>query len=93
MRLEKIIAQNIIGKFWYLVDLDNEVGDDDIQDGEHYLEHTQVKPNRYDLYRKEAGDSIENSFLILGTNDPSVKPTKEAISYLRKHKLEYLIND
>jgi hypothetical protein len=88
MNCIQVKAQNVPADYWYLIDLDNEVGDDDIEVDEYYLEHTQVKPNRYDLFVKEVDSSIENSYLIIDTNDPTVKPNIKA---RRDYKLNSLI--
>ncbi len=79
MNYVQIQAQNVKAGYWYLIDLDSVVEDDGIESGEYYIEHTQVKPNRYDLFFKEGeSDSIENSYLIVDTNDPTIKPNKGA---------------
>lgn len=44
---------------------------------EYYIEHTQIKPNRYSLFKMDdSQETIENSWKIIATNNPDIEIPK-----------------
>ncbi len=49
------------------------LSDEEIQIGDYYVEHTQIKPDRYEIYQRTIDDvTIENSKKIIATTDTSL---------------------
>jgi nitrogen regulatory protein PII-like uncharacterized protein len=53
----------------------------DIQVGDKYFEHTQVKPDRYEEFVAQEDDSIENSFKIIGEISPDAIWVTEGMEF------------
>ena len=57
----------------YLIGGEIKIDMSNIKIGEHYLEKTQINPDRYSIFKRDLEDvSIENSYKIIATTDTSL---------------------
>lgn len=58
---------------------------------EFYIEHTQINPDKFSLYKKEIDDdSFENSFTIVATTNPNINIPKVVDEVEILHKDAYV---
>lgn len=50
---------------------------ENLENGKFYIEHTQIKPDRFSLFKRDMeDDSFENCFLIIATTNPNINIPK-----------------
>jgi hypothetical protein len=65
--------------------------DEDIKVDNWYIEHTQIKPNRFEVFKAEIDDSIENSKKIILATDP--KLIADGVQIIDDEFLEWFVNN
>lgn len=70
---ETICEKVVVDGYDYYLGEEIELRMSNLKMGEFYIEHTQIKPNRYSLFiRTDDQDTIENSWKIIATTNPSI---------------------
>lgn len=78
-----------IGEFTYYLGEKVKLYHDNLNMGEYYVEHTQINPDRYSLWKKSVEITIENSWKIEMTDNPKIESAYK--TYLRNKKIEEII--
>ena len=78
-----------IGDFTYYLGEKVKLYHSNLNVGEYYIEHTQIDPNRYSLWKKSDEETIEYSWKIEMTDNPKIESAYK--SYLRNKKIEEII--
>jgi len=70
---ETLCTKVVVDGFDYYLGEEVELEMGNLKTEEPYIEHTQINPNRYSLFKRtDEQETIENSWKILATNNPSI---------------------